>query len=325
MDHLCATGNRGPQAAQRAQGKDQRFPRDRALRPVSHAEAMLESARVVDEPLLHRGIPLVAQPLSVGPDRRSALDLPLVFPEPVAFEFQPPSPPAVLGRGEEAAPVELRGPLLAWVARLPAALDRLERVPPCLVCLADVLPVGFRQSIGHLVGRSEVLHSLPPGTINGRPLSLRPSWMKKGTARLAQCAEFTALKAACVPAAFFRKATLCDKFKGGSPVLLAWQRYASKQFLLGVCIPWLRQRAGARCHDQCSGKRMKFPTGSSIKKFRHLIRRQHRRHSVICNRTTGEGVPEILKTSPRGDVLPLLEAQVRPLMRLTPAQFRSGG
>jgi hypothetical protein len=43
----------------------------------------------------------------------------------------------------------------------------------------------------------------------------------------------------------------------------------------------------------------------------------------ICNRTRGEGVLEILKTSPRGDVLPLLEALVRPLLRLNKSEVVS--
>ena len=95
-----------------------------------HREAVFEAALVVDESLLDIGIPLVAEALAGGFHGRGAGDGGLVVPKAVALQLQPPRPSAVLGRGEEAAPVELGGPLLAGIARLPAGGVGLEGVPP---------------------------------------------------------------------------------------------------------------------------------------------------------------------------------------------------
>ena len=125
--------------------------------PLLHDEAVLQSARVIHPPLLHGRIPVVGEPLSVGLHRRHAVDIPHRAGEAVAREFQPPLPAAALRLGHEPVPVELRGPLLPRIARLPSARDGLEGMTPRLIRRADALPVGPGQPVGHLIGRGELL------------------------------------------------------------------------------------------------------------------------------------------------------------------------
>ena len=122
-----------------------------------HGEAVLETARVVDKPLLDIGIPLVGEALAVRLHGRGAADGGGVFGEAVALQLEAPLPAAVLGRGEEAAFVKLGGPLLARIARLPAGRGGLESMAPGLVGGADARPVGLGQALGHLVRAGERL------------------------------------------------------------------------------------------------------------------------------------------------------------------------
>jgi len=82
-----------------------------------------------------------AQSLAFGVDFRRAADFGLVFVETVALELQPPSPARAVRRGGETAPVEASRPLLAWIARLPAAIDLPElMLPSCaarMLCQSD--------------------------------------------------------------------------------------------------------------------------------------------------------------------------------------------
>ena len=112
---------------------------------------MLQPARIIHPPLLHRGIPLVAESLALGLHRRRAADGPLLFTKAVALQLQPPLPRAILRLGDKATPVEFCDPLLPRIARLPAALDGLERMTPRLIRRADALPVGLRQPLRHRV------------------------------------------------------------------------------------------------------------------------------------------------------------------------------
>jgi len=121
-----------------------------------HRLRWLQSARIVDEPLLHRRIPAVSEPLALGLHRGQAVDDALRAGEAVALQLQPPLPSAICRLGYEPAPVERRDPPLPRIARLPAAWDGLKRMLPRLVGGADAGPVGLRQSLG-LTGRGNRL------------------------------------------------------------------------------------------------------------------------------------------------------------------------
>ena len=121
---------------------------------------MLQPALIIDEPLLHRGIPLVGEALTLGLHGRSATDRLLLFPKTVALQLQHPGPSASLGLCEEAALVKLGGPLLARIARLPGtlpALDRLKGMTPCLIRRTDAAPIRFSQALWDLIGGSKML------------------------------------------------------------------------------------------------------------------------------------------------------------------------
>ena len=118
---------------------------------------MLQPARIIHPPLLHRRIPAVGEPLALGLHRGHAADGTLRAGEAVALQLQPPLPPAIPRLGDKPTPVELRGPLLPRIARLPSAFDGLEGVPSRLVSGADTVPVGFGEPVRHLVGRGELL------------------------------------------------------------------------------------------------------------------------------------------------------------------------
>ena len=115
---------------------------------------MLQAALVIDEPLLHGGIPLVAEALARCLHRRLSLDGGLLIPKSVALQLQPPLPARTFWLGDEAAPVEMGGPLLAGIARLPVAVLALhgqEGMTPGIIRGADALPVGLVQALGGLI------------------------------------------------------------------------------------------------------------------------------------------------------------------------------
>ena len=118
---------------------------------------MFQAALVVQEPFRQRGVPSVGQARSGRLHSRHAAHLAVRARETVAFQLQPPLPAAVPGRGDKTAPIELGGPLLTGIARLPAVYDGHEGMPPRLIRGADAGPIGFGQSFRHLVGRGELL------------------------------------------------------------------------------------------------------------------------------------------------------------------------
>ena len=116
---------------------------------------MLQPTLVVDEPLLHGGVPLVGEALTFGLHSRWAADDCLLFPKTVTLQLQPPGPPAILRPSDESTLVKLGGPLLTWIARLPGpllALDGFKGMTPRLIGCTDAAPIRFSQPLRNLIG-----------------------------------------------------------------------------------------------------------------------------------------------------------------------------
>ena len=152
MHRLCIRRHTRLERPARAQHHVQRRLLGSALGSPRHVEAVLQPALIVDEPLLHIRIPLVAEALALRLHRWLPSDRRLLLSETVTAQFQAPLPIGALRFGGEATPIKLSAPLLPFVLRLPgSAFDRLEAVLPGRVRRADAGPVGFLQPRRHFV------------------------------------------------------------------------------------------------------------------------------------------------------------------------------
>ena len=93
------------------------------FRPLVHCKAVLQAARVIQKPLLHRDVPLVTQAWTVRLHRWRSAEGVLICSEAIAQQFQTPRPATDLRLGDKPASIKRGDPLLSWILRLPAARD----------------------------------------------------------------------------------------------------------------------------------------------------------------------------------------------------------
>ncbi len=116
---------------------------------------MLQTTWIIDEPLLHAGIPLIGEPLPLGFHLRLPVDAALMPGKAITLQLQSPLPATARRLCHKAAPIKLREPLLSWIPCLPDTglpFNRLKGMTPRLIRRTDAGPVRLRQTLRHLIG-----------------------------------------------------------------------------------------------------------------------------------------------------------------------------